>query len=440
MQVLNEYSKQNLHWEGLAIFSKQDPQLSNLAKLAYKDAADWWQALSWREPGIYILTGGRQVGKSTSTKLLIQDWLKAKHFQPHQIFYLPCDEIFDAKQFSVVVRTFLDAVPNEPFLLIVDEVTFVRDWDRVIKALADEGQFQRGICLLTGSDSLILKEASMRFPGRRGRAEQVDFHLQPLSFRQYVDLVAGKKNHSNSSLAELFNQFLKSGGYLRAINDVALYGEISSSTYLTYEQWIRGDFLRKNKSEMNLLLLLKALCNNGVSQISYSKLTQNIGLMSKDTCIEYCNLLERMDILFNLQAYDQNKQQGFPKKDRKFHFFDPFIQHTIVRWLQREGYLNGNILESNLVEACVASHCYRRGRAFYFKGQGEIDVIMKTHQALSAVEVKWSETIRPQDLKMLHQFDDSTVLHKSAAEGQIEEIKAIPVYRFLYELKSLQSS
>ena len=56
---------------------------------------------------------------------------------------------------------------KKKFLLIIDEVTFVKDWDRVIKALADEGLFEHGLCILTGSDCLILKEAAQRFPGRR---------------------------------------------------------------------------------------------------------------------------------------------------------------------------------------------------------------------------------------------------------------------------------
>ena len=86
------------------------------------------------------------------------------------MLYLPCDEIFDARELGETIRSFLETVPSGPFLLIVDEVTFVKNWDRVIKALADEGVFRRGICLLTGSDTVILKEAAMRFPGRRGKA------------------------------------------------------------------------------------------------------------------------------------------------------------------------------------------------------------------------------------------------------------------------------
>ena len=40
---------------------------------------------------------------------------------------------------------FFDEASNQSFLLTIDEVTFVGNWDRVIKALVDEGHFKRGL-------------------------------------------------------------------------------------------------------------------------------------------------------------------------------------------------------------------------------------------------------------------------------------------------------
>jgi len=436
--MFNAYDNHNLYkTNGLAEFQQLDPHLHALSQLKYQYSPTWWNNLSLETPGIYILTGGRQVGKSTSCKLLITHCLKEKKFDSEAIFYLPCDEIFDAKDLSRVIRSFLDKNNDRPFLLIVDEVTFVKEWDRVIKALADEGHFARGLCLLTGSDTLILKEAAMRFPGRRGNASQVDFHVYPLSFSEYVDLVHPRAKPNLQNLSNYFNHYLQCGGYLRAINNLAVHGEILPATFLTYEQWIRGDFLKHKKTEENLLNVLHALLTTGVSQISYSGLTQKIGLISKDTTIDYCRLLERMDILIDLQAFDQNKKQGFPRKARKFHFFDPFIYQTILRWLQKEGYLNHVNFEAALVESCVASHCHRYGKTFYFKGQGEIDVIWLRNKKIKAIEVKWSENLRSVDLKMLKHFEDSTILRKSEYEGEVDGVVCKPIYQFLYHIAEL---
>lgn len=437
--MLDAFAKHNLFRnESLAEFQSADPHLRALSELTYQYSPDWWKAVSLETPGIYILTGGRQVGKSTSCKLLIEHCLKLKNklFKPDNILYLPCDEIFDAKELSVILRFFFEKIGDEKFLLIIDEITFVKNWERVIKALADEGYFRQGICLLTGSDTLVLKEAAMSFPGRRGVADQVDFHLYPLTFADYVGLVHPKKSPDLNQLSVYFNQYLQCGGYLRAINDFAIHGKVLPATFLTYEQWIRGDFLKQGKREDVLLLLLHALLTIGVSQVSYSTITQKMGLVSKDTVIDYCNLLERMDVLFYLQAFDQNKKQGFPKKDRKFHFFDPFIYRTIINWLQKEGYANHIESEPEIVEAVVASHCHRFARVFYFKGEGEIDVIWLLNQKIKAIEVKWNNQIRPNDLKTLKHFKNSLILSKGVRQGVEDGVEVMPLCQFLYTIQN----
>jgi len=432
------YRPHNLHFENINKFIELDPNLRSLQQLRYVSHADWWRDMPLDKPGIYILTGGRQIGKSTSCKLLMQHCLETKRFAPTQILYLPCDEIFDAKELSRIIRLFLDDIDNSPFLLIIDEITYVKDWDRTIKALADEGHFQQGLCLLTGSDTVILKEATQRFPGRRGTANQTDFHLYPLTFAEYVQLKnankkAGKENNDLASLAKAFNDYLQTGGYLRAINDLAMYNQILPATQLTFEQWIRGDFLKQGKHEDILLLVLQGLLTTGVSQISYSALTEKIGHISKETCMDYCRLLNRMDILIELQAFDQNTLQGFPKKARKLHFTDPFIQRTIAAWLTREGYYKDALSESGLVEATVASHCHRNCRTYYFKGQGEVDVIQVSGKKVTAIEVKWANQVRPNDLKMLQHFKHAYILTKREMIGNVENIISMPVYQFLVE-------
>lgn len=432
--MLSKFEFHNKFKQDLALFLREDPQLGSLARLKYQHSADWWSRLSLETPGIYILTGGRQVGKSTSCKLLIAHCLQKKIFTPETTLYLPCDEIYDASELSNWITQFLDSVEDKSFLLIVDEITFVKNWDRVIKSIADQGRFSGGICLLTGSDTLILKEAAMSFPGRRGNSSQTDFHISPLSFFEYVNLLEPEnKKNDNEKLSVLFNQYLQCGGYLRAINDFAEHGYVLPATLQTYEQWIRGDFLKKGKKERYLLDLLHALLSVGVSQISYSALTEKIGSISKETCLDYCDLLQRMDVIFDLQAYDQNKKLGFPKKARKIHFVDPFIRRAIQFWLMREGYSVNMADESLVVESVVASHCHRYGRAFYFKGQGEIDVIHVAHEKVTAIEVKWTNQTRQLDLKTLKQFHNAIVVTKTSQSGFSDGIKFLPIYRFLVE-------
>lgn len=438
--MLEKYLSHNRFKENIRTFNQLDPHLLAVSQLKYQHRLDWWTQMDLNTPGIYILTGGRQIGKSTSCKLLIRHCLQKKLFSPEEILYLPCDEIFDAKELAETIRFFFNKIVGQRFLLIIDEITFVQGWERIVKALAEEGFFRQGLCLLTGSDTAMLKEAAMWFPGRRGEAARTDFHLYPLCFAEYVRLRAPKAKLDTKRLYAFFQDYLLCGGYLRAINDLAQYGKVKQATYSTYEQWIRGDFLKRKKNDDILVAVLNVLLTVGVSQISYSKLTQKIGLIVKETLIDYCRFLERMDILINLQAFDQNKKQGFPRKNRKFHFTDPFIYRTLLHWLKREGYLNSlSLAESTCVEACVASHCSRFAKTFYFKGQGEVDVIWLQGKRVQAIEVKWAEQVRANDLKMLKQFKNSMILTKTSETGMIENIQSMPVYQFLWQLAGSES-
>jgi predicted AAA+ superfamily ATPase len=335
--MLEIYSSHNRFKTSFEEFIRYDPHLSSLAKLKYQHHTCWWQELSLDIPGIYILTGGRQVGKSTSCKQLIKYALENQYFTNTQIYYIACDEIYDAKDLSKILRLIVGDFGVGNFLLVIDEITFVKNWDRVIKAMADEGLFENIICILTGSDSLIQKEATQRFPGRRGLAPRVDFHLYPLSFKEFVALKQ-QQNCSLEQLYKLFNEYLISGGYLRAINDLAQHGKILDATFIT---------------------------------------------------------------------------------------------RTVCRYLKDNANFAVQLKEANLIESIVASHCKRVARSFYYKGLGEIDVIMMQENQIQAIEVKWSNQIRSADLKLLKEFPESVILHKQPTVGNIDHIASKAVYYYL---------
>lgn len=437
--MIEEYIGHNLFRRSVDDFIDNDPQLSLLKGLKFVYHMDWWKGIDWNVPGIYLLTGGRQLGKTTSTKLLIKDSLLNKRFKEEKIFYLPCDQIKDFTALGETIRSFIDEIDlKDKFLLIIDEVTYVHEWDRAIKAIADEGKFRNGFCIITGSDTIIIKEAISRFPGRRGEAEKTDFHIMPLDFCEYMSLVKSELLQDDKEikveLFDFFDKYLKCGGHLRAINDLYGKGAILPSTYKVFEQWIIGDFQKREKSISNLKRVLKALVETGGSQVTYSSLAERVGEMSKPTFIDYCDLLDRLDVQFNLKAFDQNRKIGFPNKARKFHFWDPFILDTVRRWLESENEIsnkNDVELEPLKVESIVASHFMKRGPAFYLRGKGEVDVVGLYNKKPVFVEVKWTKQVRSSDVSELRKMKDSIILGKSSAIGTIEGIRVIPLPHFL---------
>ncbi len=230
-----------------------------------------------------------------------------------------------------------------------------------------------------------------------------------------------------------FDNYLSCGGYLRAINDLHAHGAVTASTYAVFEQWIVGDFEKRGKSTAYLKGVLATLLATGSSQATYSSLTQQLGQLSKETFIDYCSLLERMDIIFTLQAFDQNTRRGFPKKARKFHFSDPFIVDTVARWLIREGMASEKDRAPIKAESVLAEHVQRIAPAYYLKAEGEIDVVAVTGKTFVPLEVKWTNQLRPSDVKQLLKYPNSRILTKQPSVGTVQDIPSIPLPLFLVQ-------
>ncbi len=435
--MLDEFNRHNLFHEGLEIYEAQDPHLAALRDLKFVHPIDWWREVRWDTPGIYLLTGGRQIGKSTSTKLMIRHLLEQRIFPSSRIFYLPCDQIDDHHHLSRLIRLFLEDLPPpaKHFLVVIDEITYVKEWDRAIKALADDGSLGHGFCIITGSDSVILREAASRFPGRRGQAAKTDFHLHPLSFCEYVQLtdpslLDAPESHLGS-LFDCFDRYQRCGGYLRAINDLHAIGEVRKATYLTFEQWIRGDFERRHKNTSTLLGVLHTVFSTLGSQVTYSALAHKMGQVVKETFIDYLDLLKRMDVLFDLQAFDQNTRLGFPKKARKLHFLDPFIMDTIERWLIAERHVVPADTAAVKVESIVASQYRNALPCYYLKGTGEVDLVVVDKDRFVPIEVKWTGQLRSQDLKQIAKYPQAKILTKQPSRGVVKNVPTIPLPLFL---------
>ncbi len=79
-------SMHNSHREGLATFLQVDPQLRQLKQRPYSYTPPLLADLPQTIPGIYNLSGGRQIGKTT----LIKQWmvrLLEAGIDPHSIVF-----------------------------------------------------------------------------------------------------------------------------------------------------------------------------------------------------------------------------------------------------------------------------------------------------------------------------------------------------------------
>jgi predicted AAA+ superfamily ATPase len=433
----------NSHLSSLRDFSIRDPQLCRLKSQPYVFQSGLIDSFPSTIPGIYTLGGGRQIGKTT----LLKQWMKRLLDQgvaPETILFLSGELIDDHHAFLHQIQFHLSLMPKDQLIFIlVDEITDIREWDKAVKYAADSGIFDQVVLMITGSDLSMLNQARMRFPGRRGIATQVDFHLLPLSFREFVLLKDPNQLPSIDDLFQHFNNYLIHGGYLTAINDLARNGSISFATLTTYSDWIRGDMLKRGKQEYVLKSLLEAILKCYGSQISWNSLSQHLPLDHPQTVANYVELLESMDALFIQSALREDLLKAAPKKAKKLYFKDPFIFHGIQNWIfpstdpfhaQILADISNHVIASQLAETCAVTHYHRYYPTYYIKGDGEVDIAYVKDKKFWPVEVKWTNQLRTQDLKQILKYPWGKILTQVKTTGTIEGISTVPLPMALFEL------
>jgi predicted AAA+ superfamily ATPase len=441
----------NTHLEKPEAFIKQDPHLKQLNKQALVHRSQLLDQIPRYISGIYTLSGGRQTGKTTLLKQWMAELLE-RRVPSNAIAYMTGELVDDHHSLIRLVTDLLTEMPDKDLgFIFLDEVTYIRDWDKGVKYLADAGMLENTVLVITGSDMVIIKEARMRFPGRRGVSDKVDFHLYPLCFFEYVKL-SKRISHDEIDLLtstpelphielldrlyEEFNRYLAHGGFLTAINDMAMYQRILPSTFSTYSDWIRGDVLKRNKQEQYLLEILKAIVKRYGSQITWNALAHDLSIDHPKTIADYVSLLVSMDATFVQAALLEDKLTASPKKAKKLLFADPFIFHAVNSWVnpcqdpfheQLKPTLSDADWSAKLVEACVTTHYRRIFPTYYIKSKGEVDIAYVDKNQFWPVEVKWATQLRPKQLKQITKYPNGLILTKSRQQGEIHGIPSIPL-------------
>lgn len=445
------FSPHNTHTEDPLSFAATDPHLRQLQNQVFVHRSQLLDQLSRRQPGIYTISGGRQIGKTTLLKQWMAELLH-EGIAPQSIAYLTGELIDDHHSLVRLLTETINEMPLDHLrYLLLDEVTYIRDWDKGVKFLADAGMLENTILFLTGSDMVIIKEARMRFPGRRGRESLVDFHLYPLSLFETIKL---KKRFTDDELLQItersiepthamldiiyeeFGNYLSHGGFLTAINDVAKQNRITPATFATYSDWIRGDVLKRGKQEHYLREILGAIAKRYGSQITWNTLADDLSIDHPRTVADYAALLVSMDAVFIQAALAEEKLTASPKKARKLIFTDPFIFHALRAWLspcedpyreQVKPAVSDPDWSAKLVEACAVTHYRRYFPTYYIKAKGEVDIAYIDQGRFWPLEVKWTRQLRPKDLKQIARYPNGRILTKSRQHGKVSGIPALPL-------------
>ena len=387
-----------------------------------------------------FLFGPRQVGKSTALVLLVKKLLDSG-YNPKSVFYFACDKLADYKELDEVLEEYdrvrrMEGIKSS--VIILDEVTFPKEWYRAIKYRVDAGKFSNDVLILSGSLSMRAKGETETFPGRRGKGKVLV--MFPLPFSEYaklfgVSLPTGDlgfvlENYAKyvgylPKLREALEHYLMTGGFPNAIKDFVSEGKVSQSTQYDFVSSIISDINKLRRSERFFKLTARAVIEKASSEYSFHTVSKDYGVGTVKTAISYVDLMEKLYLLKVVEAVDVNTGLPVPRKQKKFYFIDPFVYHAFSSWTMTKP-----PDESKLVEAVIVSHLSRLYDVYYVKTDGEVDVVVDVDGEYWGVEVKYGRVRKGGRSKVLGKVKKFIYVSKDELGDNV-----IPVPLFLAMLK-----
>jgi predicted AAA+ superfamily ATPase len=334
-------------------------------------------------PRIVILTGMRQVGKTTLLRQIF-DNIKS----PHKIFLdleNPLNQkLFEEENFDNIIANLarLDFSLGKKSFIFLDEVQLAPKIVKAIKYLYDHYRIK---FILTGSSSFYLKNL---FPeSLAGR--KIVYELFPLDFTEFLVFKEKKREPLKSFAAmvknknriayeldkKLFADYLEYGGFPAVVIEKnhtrkkQLLEDIFKS-YFEKDVKSLADF--KELGKLRDLILL--LTNRVGSKIEISKTASEIGL-SRETVYSYLNFLEKTYFIFFVSPFAR-RVNGEVRGTKKVYFCD----NGLLNYL-------GKIPEGLLLENAVFHSLKKYGSLNYYERYRgpEIDFVLNKQ---TAFEVK----------------------------------------------------
>ncbi len=316
-----------------------------------------------------MIRGPRQIGKSSWLKTLLSQ------ANPQDSFYVSCENFEDFKDLT----EFLKTIPERKNLFL-DEISFVSEWWRSIKALLDQRSDLR--IIVTGSHAFDLKKGMDQMPGRWGNGGE--FELLPMDFFEF-SAMRQQAGWPQLTWTEELELYFSVGGFPISLAESGPQGQKPKRSFETYRRWLLGDLQKMGKQETYLREIVSQIAITMGTPISLQKIAQRTQIGSHNTAQVYIELLETCFALKTLYEYDLDTSVPKFRKEKKFYFRDPLIYWIALEW--GEVPLPKNHLDV-LAEMVAHEHLLRKYKKFGFSSgkNGEIDFISPKHWA---IEVKW---------------------------------------------------
>lgn len=345
---------------------------------------------------IIVLTGARQVGKSTVLQLI----------KDNDMNYVTLDDL-DARNLALNdPKYFLE---QYSYPLLIDEIQYAPNLLPFLKIIVDEKRINnlrnnvpnKPMFWLTGSQQFkVMKDMSESLAGRIGVLNLYSLSLSEILdnetslFDPKIENLKKKNIKSKLDRKQIF-ELIYNGGMPNIVTNTIERNNYFSSYINTYIERDVKQLLNVGKT-MEFYNFMQYIAVRTSQEVNYSTIANEIGVDSK-TIKSWISILESSGIIYLLQPYYSNFSNRIIKSP-KLYFMDTGLCSYLAKYPSAEtlevGALGGAIFETFVVSELIknlTSHGVDPKMHLYYyrdKDQKEIDLIYSEADTLYPIEIK----------------------------------------------------
>ena len=363
-----------------------------------------------------LLLGQRRIGKTVLAHHAIRALL-AGEVSPRRMMFCSLEApVFGAVALSELVKLFetrFRRAGAEPLYVFLDEIQYLREWERHLKVLVDTKPGIRFIA--TGSAAATLRRKS----AESGVGRITEFYLPPLTFAEYLGFTGEGELYRHdqdrpthiTTLNRAFINWLNHGGFPEAV--------FSRPVREQPMRYIRQDIVDKvllrdlpslygigDTQELHRFFAL--LAYNTGQELSISELSKRANI-AKDTLNKYLQYLEAAFLIRRSRRVDQDGRHFKRATAFKVYLTNPSLRAALYSNLDAGDSRFGALVETGVAMHLTAAPLGLDNLRYARWPSGEVDFVHLTPDqgaVLSALEVKWSDTAidSAKNLKPLARF------------------------------------
>ena len=374
-------------------------------------------------PQIIALTGLRRIGKTTLMQKVVLDFIN-DGFDVRNIIYFSFDDFRDIKIKELMkdYEEFMEKdFKNGKYLLLLDEIQKVANWEDQIKRVYDI--YGKNIkIIISGSESMFIKKRSKETLSGR----IFEFKVENLSFKEFLRFKGIEYSPISlyeKELSKLFEEYALNQGFpeLVGIKDKDIIRKYIKESIV--EKVIYRDLpqLFKIKDIGVLESLLEIIMEEPGQLIELTDLSKELKV-SRQTLSNYFFYLEESFLIRKLYNFSRNKR----KSERKLKKYYPSILLEI-------NFKDDDISKSKAFEWLVVT---RLNAEFFWRDpyKNEVDVIIAQNNPIP-LEIKYGKIDTTGLIAFMRKFkvnEGYIISHVREDSLKVDNnmIKIIPAFKY----------